>query len=57
MVWAVIIRSQGITTRTRSTGVGLVRSADSLEPSTACDHRVASRMQRRTGVTTRECLG
>jgi len=57
MAWDLILRRQGITQRTRSTGVGLVRSADSLEPSTACDHRVASRMQRRTGVTTRECLG
>ena len=37
--------------------MGLVRPAYSLEQSTACDHSVASRMQRRRGVTADEGRG
>jgi hypothetical protein len=55
MAWDLIIRSQGITKRTRPKGLGLVRSAYSLEQSTACDNSVASRMQRRTGGTACAC--
>jgi Sulfatase len=57
MAWDLIIRSQGITQRMRSKGLWLVQYAYSLEQATACDPSVASRMQRRTGVTACACRG